>query len=216
MSGCNPKETNQEFNRAAARGCGIDKGEDMRRLIVFNNVTVDGYFAAANGEMQWAHRNAQDEEYNAFVAGNANGDGQLLFGRITYQMMASFWPTPMAMEQLPAIAKGMNGMPKVVFSRTLKEATWNNTKLVKGDVVEEVRKMKKEVGPDLAILGSGSIVAQLANVGLIDEYQVMVNPVILGGGRTMFDGMTKKLNLKLAKTRAFRNGNVLLNYESAA
>jgi dihydrofolate reductase len=188
----------------------------MRRIIVFNNVTVDGYFAAASGEMQWAHRNAQDEEYNAFVAGNANGDGQLLFGRITYQMMASFWPTPMAMEQLPAIAQGMNRMPKVVFSRTLKEVTWNNTKLVKGDLVEEVRKMKNEAGPDMAILGSGSIVSQLARAGLVNEFQVMVNPVILGGGRTMFDDIGKKLNLKLENTRAFRNGNVLLNYVPAA
>ena len=188
----------------------------MRRLIVFNNVTVDGYFAARNGEMQWAHRNAQDEEYSAFVAGNANGEGQLLFGRITYQMMASFWPTPMAMEQLPAIARGMNRMSKIVFSRTLNEATWNNTKLVKGGLVDEVRKMKNEAGPDMAILGSGSIVSQLATAGLIDEFQVMVNPVILGGGRTMFDDVGRKLNLKLANTRAFRNGNVLLNYVPAA
>jgi dihydrofolate reductase len=188
----------------------------MRRLVVFNNVTVDGYFAAANGEMQWAHRNAQDEEYNAFVAGNANGDGQLLFGRITYQMMASFWPTAMALEQLPAIARGMNRMPKIVFSRTLKEARWNNTKLVKGDPVDEVHKMKNETGPDMAILGSGSIVSQLAKAGLIDEFQVMVNPVILGGGRTMFDDVGKRLNLKLETTRAFRNGNVLLNYVPAA
>jgi dihydrofolate reductase len=188
----------------------------MRRLIVFNNVTVDGYFAAKNGEMQWAHRNAQDEEYSAFVAGNANGEGQLLFGRITYQMMASFWPTPMAMEQLPAVARGMNRMSKIVFSRTLNEATWNNTKLVKGGLVDEVRKMKNEAGPDMAILGSGSIVSQLATAGLIDEFQVMVNPVILGGGRTMFDDVGRKLNLKLANTRAFRNGNVLLNYVPAA
>src|ERR1700756_5198778 len=146
----------------------------MRRLVVFNNVTVDGFFAAANGAMQWAHRNAQDEEYNAFVASNANGEGQLLFGRITYQMMASFWPTPMAMEQLPAIAQGMNRMSKVVFSRTLSEVSWNNTKLVKGDLVQEVRMMKNEAGPVMAILGSGSIVSQLASAGLIDEFQVMV------------------------------------------
>jgi dihydrofolate reductase len=188
----------------------------MRRLIVFNNVTVDGFFAAADGEMRWAHRNVEDEEYNAFVAGNANGGGQVLFGRITYQMMASFWPTPIAMKQLPAVAEGMNRIPKVVFSRTLNEVTWNNTRLVKGDLVEEVRKMKNETGPDMAILGSGSIVSQLASTGLIDEFQVMVNPVILGRGRTMFDDVGKKLNLKLSGTRAFRNGNVLLNYVPAA
>jgi dihydrofolate reductase len=188
----------------------------MPRLIVFNHVTVDGYFADANSDMSWAHSGMQDEEYSKFVAENASGDSRLLFGRITYQLMASYWPTPMAMKNSPAVAEGMNRLPKVVFSRTLKDASWSNTKLIKGDLVEEVRKLKNEAGPDMAILGSGSIVSQLAQAGLIDEFQVMMNPVALGGGRTMFDGMKKKLNLKLAKTRPFRNGYVLLSYEPEA
>src|SRR5512141_2447336 len=116
--------------------------------------------------------------------------------------MASFWPTPVAIENMPVIAEGMNSMPKVVFSRTLHQASWNNTKLVKGDMVAEVRRMKEEPGEGMVILGSGSIVSQLAQEGLIDEFQVVVNPVVLGKGRTMFEGVKKKLNLKVTKTRA--------------
>ena len=81
----------------------------MRKLIVFNNVTLDGYFADRNGDMSWAHR--QDAEWNAFVGGNASGGGALLFGRVTYELMASFWPTPAAMERAPVVAEGMNNMP---------------------------------------------------------------------------------------------------------
>lgn len=186
----------------------------MRKLIVFNHVSLDGYFVDRNGDMSWAKADHQDAEWDAFVAGNASGGGVLVFGRVTYEMMASFWPTPFAIESMPAVAKGMNSMEKVVFSRTLKQATWNNTKLVQGDPAAEMRKMKKETGPDMVILGSGSIVAQLAPESLIDEYQIVVNPLVLGKGRTMFDGVKEKLRLKLANTRAFGNGNVLLCYEA--
>jgi len=140
----------------------------------------------------------------------------LVFGRVTYELMAGFWPTPIAIESMPAVAAGMNSMPKVVFSRTLDQASWNNMTLVKGDPAAEMRKMKREPGEGMAILGSGSVVSQMAQEGLIDEYQIVVNPVVLGKGRTMFDGVREKLRLKLTKTRAFGNGNVLLCYEPMA
>ena len=186
----------------------------MRRLIAFEQVSLDGFFVDAKGDMSWAHK--QDPEWNAFAASNASGDGALLFGRLTYEMMASLWPTPAAMERMPAVAEGMNNLPKVVFSRTLEKASWKNTKVVKGDIVAEVRKMKKESGPGMAILGSGSIVSQLAQAGLIDEFQIVVNPIVLGKGRTLFEGVKEKLALKLIKTRAFGNGNVVLYYEPTA
>jgi dihydrofolate reductase len=186
----------------------------MRKLVVFNNVTLDGYFADMNGDMSWAHK--QDAEWNAFVQENASGGGQLLFGRITYELMTSYWPTPYAMQNDPIVADRMNNLPKVVFSRTLDKASWNNTKLAKGDMAAEIRKMKKEPGENMVILESGSIVSQLAQEGLIDEYQIVVNPVVLGKGRTMFDGIKEKLTLKLTKTRTFGNGNVLLCYEPMA
>lgn len=187
----------------------------MRKLIVFNHATLDGYIADAKGEMNWAHRANRDAEWNEFVAGNASGDGQLLFGRVTYQLMASYWPTPMAMKNDPVVATAMNNMPKVVFSRTLNEASWANTKLVKGDLVEEVRKMKNEDGPGMAIMGSASIVSQLAQAGLIDEYQIALNPIVLGRGKTMFETVKQQLNLKLTRTRPFANGTVMLWYVPA-
>jgi len=188
----------------------------MRKLAVFNHVSLDGYFVDANGDMSWARAHQQDPEWNAFVAENASGSGALVFGRITYEMMARFWPTPMAIEMMPAVAAGMNTMPKYVFSRTLHEASWSNTTLVKADLVTAVRALKLESGPGMVILGSGSVVAQLAPAGLIDEYQVVVNPIVLGRGRTMFDGVAEKLPLQLTRTRAFGNGNVLLCYEPRA
>jgi dihydrofolate reductase len=185
----------------------------MRKLVVFNHVTLDGYFVDMKGDMSWAHSDKQDAEWNAFVAENSKGGGVLLFGRITYDLMTSYWPTPLAAGHDPVVAERMNDLQKVVFSRTLDKASWSNTKLVKGDLAAEVRKMKKEPGEGMAILGSGSIVTQLAREGLIDEYQIVVNPIVLGKGRTMFDGVKEKLALKLTKTRTFDNGNVLLCYE---
>jgi dihydrofolate reductase len=186
----------------------------MRRLSVFNQVTLDGYFTDRNGDMSWAHKN--DPEWNAWVAQNASGGGTLLFGRITYEMMASFWPTPAAFESLPVVAERMNSAPKVVFSRTMDRASWKNTKLVKSGMVEEVRRMKKESGEGMVILGSGTIVSQLAQAGLIDEYQLVVIPLVIGSGRTLFEGINEKLMLKLTNTRAFGNGNVVLSYQPMA
>lgn len=186
----------------------------MRKLVAFEQVTLDGYFVDAGGGMGWAHRS--DPEWDAFVAGNAGGGGVLLFGRVTYEMMASFWPTPAAFEAAPVVARRMNEGPKVVFSTTLKEVSWQNTRLVKGGPAEEVRRLKSEPGPGMTVLGSGSIVTQLAEEGLIDEYQIVVNPLALGAGRALFAGMKRALALRLVRTRAFGNGNVLLCYEPAA
>jgi dihydrofolate reductase len=184
----------------------------MRKLVVFNNVTLDGYFTDKNNDMSWAHKS--DPEWDAFVAENAKGGGVLMFGRVTYEMMASFWPTPAAMEMMPDVAEGMNNLQKVVFSRTLNEVTWKNTRLVKGGLVEEVRKMKSEPGDDIVILGSGSIVSQLTEARLIDRYQLVFHPIVLGAGRTLFEGV-KQIAMKRTASRTFENGNVVLSYEPA-
>jgi dihydrofolate reductase len=185
----------------------------MRKLIVFNHVSLDGYFVDAKGDMSWAKTAAPDEEWNSFVAENASGGAVLVFGRVTYDLMASFWPTAVATQHMPVVAERMNNLPKIVFSRTMKQASWNNTRLVTGDPATEVRKLKKESGEGLAIMGSGSIVSQLTEAGLIDEYQIVVNPIVLGNGRTLFEGVTRKVSLRLSTSRAFRNGNVLLCYQ---
>jgi dihydrofolate reductase len=186
----------------------------MRKLIVFNHVSLDGYFTDAKGDMSWAHK--QDPEWQEFVSGNASGGGELVFGRVTYNLMASYWPTPMAAQQNPTVAEGMNALPKVVFSQTLDAATWRNTRLLKGDLATEVRQLKQEDGPTMVILGSGRIVSQLAQDGLIDEFHIIVNPIVLGQGRTLFATVTNRPTLKLTKSRTFGNGNVLLCYEPTA
>ena len=185
----------------------------MRRLTAFEQVSLDGFFVDAKGDMSWAHK--QDPEWNEFAAGNAKGGGMLLFGRVTYEMMASFWPTEAARQRMPEVAEGMNTLPKVVFSRTLSETPWKNTRLVKGDMVAEVRKMKSEPGPGMVILGSGSVVSQLTEAALIDELQIVVNPIVLGRGRTLFETVKKSVPLKRVDTRAFGNGNVVLTYRAS-
>jgi dihydrofolate reductase len=182
----------------------------MRKLIAFNHITLDGYFVGNNGDMSWAYEGNDDPEYASFVAGNASGDGQLLFGRVTYDLMSGYWPTAMADKHDPVLAERMNSLSKIVFSRTLDKAEWNNTKLIKGDLVSEIRRMKNETGPGMAILGSGSIIAQLAPENLIDEYQMVLDPVALGKGRSMFEGIPKILKVKLTKTRIFKNGKIFI------
>jgi dihydrofolate reductase len=120
--------------------------------------------------------------------------------------MIQYWPTPMAAKNDPVVAEQMNNLQKVVFSRTLKEATWKNTTLVNGDLAAEVRKLKEGSGHDMVILGSGSIVAQLAQEGLIDEFQIVVQPVVLGSGETLFAGVKDAVDLSLGKTRTFPSG----------
>src|SRR6202171_5510913 len=155
----------------------------MSKLVVYNSISLDGYFTDANGDMRWAHK--QDPEWQAFVSENARGGGRLLFGRITYDLMASFWPTPLAAQSNPIVVERMNSLRKFVFSTTLDKVTWSNTTLFKGDLATEVRKLKQEPGPNIVIMGSGSVVAQLADAGLIDEYQIGLYTLGLGHGRTM-------------------------------
>ena len=183
----------------------------MRKLMVFNSMSLDGFIADANGDMSWAHK--QDEEWNSFVAGNARGDGVLVLGRSTYDMMAGYWPTPMAAQNSPVVAKRMNELQKMVFSRTMLEASWQNTTLVKGELACEMKRLKEQPGAGLVILGSASIVAQLSDARLIDEYQIAMNPIVLGGGKSMFDGVREKLPLKLTRWRSFQNGNLFLTYQ---
>ena len=185
----------------------------MRKINVFDNLSLDGYFTDAHSDMSWAHKH--DEEWTAFSSSNAGGEAELLFGRVTYEMMAGFWPTPQAAEMLPDVAAGMNRMKKFVFSRTLTMVEWQGTTLVKGDLVTEVTRLKEQSGPDLLILGSGSIVSQLTEARLIDQYQIVLCPVVLGRGRTLFETLKEKVPLALTSSRQFRNGNVVLTYTLA-
>ncbi len=183
----------------------------MRKLTVFNQVSLDGFFQDLNGDMSWAHK--QDEEFMAFAEENSKGGGELVFGRVTYQMMASYWPTPFAAQNSPSVAEAMNSLPKIVFSSTLTEATWSNTRLIKTDIVDAMSRLKQEPGKDLVIMGSGTLVSQFASADLIDEYQLVINPILLGQGRSIFEGLSKMIDLTLSGSRVFQNGNVFLKYE---
>ena len=185
----------------------------MPRVNMFNNISLDGYFTDASNDMSWAHAGRDDPEMHEFTSRNAQGGGALVFGRVTYQMMAAFWPSPMAAQMMPEVAKGMNAARKYVFSRSLKSAGWANTVILDGDPAQEMARLKKESDDKaLTILGSGSIVKQLTAAGLIDDYQFMVNPVVLGAGRTLFDGLPGGPSLSLENSRSFKNGKVFLHY----
>ena len=184
----------------------------MRKLQIFEHVSADGYFVGRDNDLSWT-RHDQDPEYKQWADENTRGESTLVFGRTTYQMMAGFWPSPMALEREPAMAKKMNASTKVVFSRSLNEAAWNNTLLLKGDAVEEMRKLKQQPGPTLTLLGSGSLVRQFAEAGLIDEFQLLITPAAIGGGRTLFEGAAKKIELDHVSTRTFQNGKVVLIYK---
>ena len=190
----------------------------MARLTVYNSISLDGFFTGVGGDLGWAYQGSDDPEWTAFVSENARGGNEgndrLLFGRLTYEMMAGYWPTPAAMEAMPAVAEGMNAMRKVVFSRTLKNAAWQNTTLTDKPLAAAVRRLKDEEG-DIVIFGSGTIVAQLAAEDLIDEYQFVVCPVALGHGRSMFEGLEEPVPMRLVRSRTFRNGKTFLSYEPA-
>ena len=188
----------------------------MGRLIVFNSITLDGYFADAQNDMRWAYNSIQDEEWNNYVNGNASGGGILMFGRVTFELMRSYWPTPAAMKSSPVVAQRMNAARKVVFSKTLKSPGWDNTRVISTNIADEVRKMKAAPDEGMAILGSGSIVAQLTEERLIDEYQFVVTPFVLGSGKSMFAGISRTLALEHMSTRTFKNGNVVITYQSSA
>lgn len=185
----------------------------MRKISVFNSISIDGYFTDCNNDMSWAHAGGDDPEFAAFTSGNASGEGALVFGRVTYEQMASFWPSPQAAQMMPEVAAGMNRMRKIVFSRSLERVEWNNTQLIKDDPVQAVRALKAESGPDMVILGSGTIIAQLAAAKLIDAYQFVIVPIVLGAGRTLFEGIDRA-TLKLTNSRAFGNGKIVASYVS--
>lgn len=182
----------------------------MSKLTVFNFTTLNGYFQGPNHDLGWHHKGGETAD---FAIEHLGHDATLWFGRVTYQMMASYWPTPMAQEHDAAMAHGMNVADKVVFSRTLRELSWSHSRLAEGTLQDEVRQLKR--GDKAAcVLGSGSLVTQLAEADLVDEYLFMIDPVALGEGTPSFKGLRRTLELELTASRVFANGAVLLTYRS--
>lgn len=180
----------------------------MSTLNVYNFITLNGFIADAKGDTSWSTHGAEEMKY---AEESSNQGGIMLFGRVTYGHMIKWWPTPEAKKRMPKIAEGMNKAEKIVFSRTMDRAEWENTRVVK-DLEGEVRRLKQ--GPkDMTILGSGSIVSQLADAGLIDTYQIMIDAVAIGEGRPIFQGIKNTLKLRLTDTRTFPSGTILASYE---
>lgn len=184
----------------------------MSRLTAFNFITLNGCCKGPGEDINWHRHGAEENEYavSAMQAGNT-----LLFGRVTYEMMAGYWPTPFAIENAPEVAAGMNSADKIVCSRTLQKADWGNVRIIREHVGEEIWKIKETSPKDITLLGSGSLLTQLAELGLIDEYQVMIDPVAIGMGTPLFQGIAKPLDLVLTASKSFRSGVVLHNYRPA-
>jgi dihydrofolate reductase len=179
----------------------------MPKVIVWNMMTLDGYFEGSKPwEIDW-HEYVWGEELERFSLDQAQEVGTLLFGRKTYEGMAGYWSTTTG-----EVAEFMNNVPKVVFSNTLETAGWNNTRLVKGVAEEEVARLKQEPGKDLFIFGSADLTGSLTKQGLIDEYRIGLNPLVLGGGAPMFKTSGERMRLKLLEARPMRSGVVLLRY----
>ena len=195
----------------------------MRRIVMFNHVTADGYFAGSDGNLDWV---TPDEELDKAAAGGMPGTGTILFGRRTYEQFEAFWPrvageSPTAPDphapgrrspEIRAMATWIDQATKVVFSRTLKDVTWRNSHLLHEFDPREIDAMKTKPGADMIIFGSGSIVSQLTEHGLIDEYRFVVSPILLGSGRPLLSNVPTSLGLDLLEATEYRSGNVVLRY----
>ena len=182
----------------------------MRRVLLFMMVTLDGYFEGADKQIDWHN---VDDEFNEFAIAQLKEVETLLFGRITYELMAAYWPSEQARTNDPVVASLMNGKSKIVFSRSLSDVTWENSRLVKQHFAAEVTKLKQQDGGDMIIFGSSDLAVTFLEHSLLDECRIMVNPVVLGRGKSLFQGINDRLRLKLMRTKTFHSGNVLLYYE---
>lgn len=188
----------------------------MTTLRVFDHVSVDGYFAGPNGEIDWFKKIPKDEEYEKYSHQQSQSGGALMFGHTTYEMMKSYWPTDQARNTDPDMAKVMNDSPKIVISKTLERLEegphWKNLQLLRSIDRNTILDLKKQ--NDITILGSGSVVQQLANLGLIDGYTLVVVPLVLGAGKSLFKDV-QSMDLKLTEAKSFSSGIVVLHYASS-
>lgn len=169
-------------------------------------VSLDGFFEGPNRELDW---HVTDGDFARYVQEMLESIDAIVLGRVTYELFADYWPTSKDPE-----AQAMNDLPKIVFSRTLTHVDWNNSRLVKEPVAEEIARLKRDSRKDVALLGSADLASTFMRLGLIDEYRIMVNPVVLGAGRPMFKEVEQRTALKLEKAEMLSSGVVSLHYHS--
>ncbi len=198
----------------------------MRRIILFDRISADGCFSDRDGGLDWA---VPDPEFEKGVAGMLGGArGAILFGRRTYESFESFWPHalddantaqdphgPRRTRELRAFAVWINEAEKIVFSRTRPSVSWQGSRLVREFEPRAVAALKAEPGGDMLVFGSGSIATLLAQHGLIDEYQLLVGPLLLGSARPWLGALPAPQRLALVEAKPFASGNVLLRYHRA-
>ena len=171
-------------------------------------ISLDGYFEAPNHDLSWHN---VDAEFNDFAIAQLKNTETLLFGRRTYELMSTYWPS--AAEDDPIVAGLMNNSPKIVFSKSLKQAGWENTQLMAEIDAEKIKQLKSNAQKDLGLLGSNNLCVNLMRKGLVDEFRIMVNPVAIGQGTPLFAGLGSRANFKLTSNKIFKSGNVLLTYQ---
>ena len=179
----------------------------MRKLIMWNIITLDGYF---DGDRNWElpfHQVVWGEELEKLSIEQLNAADYLVFGRVTYEGMAAHW-----IKSEGEVADLMNSLPKLVFSRTLKSAEWNNTTLIRENAAAEIKKLKEAGGRDMYVFGSADLSETFVNENLFDEYRIGIAPVILGGGRPLFKQGVAPKNLSLISTQQLLTGGVVLKY----
>jgi dihydrofolate reductase len=180
----------------------------MRKLIFQMTLSLDGYYKGLDEDISWHAVDAEFQEYANQALESSDG---MIFGRRIYELMAAFWPTEEALRDDPVTAGYMNSLHKYVISRSLKTVTWENSTVLKGDPVKEITRLKEQPGKDLGIGGSDIIVA-LNLAGLIDEYRILYAPILLGKGKTLFEGLAQPIKLKLIESRVFKSGVVANRY----
>jgi len=183
----------------------------MRKIKSFNFITLNGFFKGVDEDISW---HLHGEEGKKFSEEQLQTLNVLLFGRRTYEMMYSFWTSNMAFDNFPIVANKMNSSEKIVVTNTIEKSDWQNTKILKGNMIEQLKIFASTAGNDITILGSGSIVSQLTDAGLIDTYQFLIDPLAIADGVGLFDQMKEKINLHLVDYKIFKtSGQVLLTYD---
>ena len=181
----------------------------MAKLIMWNLTTLDGFVEGPGRDISW-HNDVWGEELERFSMEQGHAAGALMFGRVTYELMAGYWPTANG-----EIADFMNALPKYVFSRTLKASDWNNTRIFGENVAETAAKLKRETVKDIYLFGSADLASSLIARHLIDEFRICVAPVLLGSGTPLFRQASERQKLKLLDAKPLSVGAVILRYAPA-